>query len=241
MSNEKQPKKKGFFVSLGLVKDTENENTAETNEGTVKNAQTSTEAPAVNTVKNTTTILTAPVIPSGGAFNQDMYQHIMKSLEESNKPGIDYWEFLVTKKQMDAQPGMTEQMKYASAFIGMKSASGNQLTKESLLKDADFYIGVVDKEVQEFSQEISSSRAEKVDALIAEAKEKDAKVEEKIQLINKLNEEIAQLRNESSGLQNEAQNNSVKFENALKNFTTTAEVIKKQINDDKANITQYIQ
>ena len=234
MSNSEKPKKKSGFLSF-FINQEESETTVESKE---TNTSTLVSQPVQNQVQNE---LTSQVIPLQGVFNQGMYEHLRKTLAENNMPGIDYWEFQEAKNDMNGQVGMTDQLKYASAFIGMKSASGNKLTKDALLQAADFYIGIVDKEVQEFKAESAASRSQKVDALMEDAKQKENSINEKIQLINKLNEEIAKLRTEASTLQNEAQNNAVKIDNAINSFVTTAEAVKKQINDDKTNINAYIQ
>jgi uncharacterized protein YoxC len=239
MSNSEKSKKKGGFLSIFINQD-ETETTVESNDSNTSNTSTPTPNTQVNSMPVSNGLVNQ-TIPLQGVFNQGMYEHLRKTLAENNMPGIDYWEFQEAKNDMNGQTGMTEQSKYVSAFIALKAASGSKITKDSLLQAADFYIGIVDKEVQEFKEESAASRGQKVDALMEDSKQKEASINEKIQLINKLNEEIAKLRTEVSTLQNEAQNNAIKIDNAINSFVTTAEAVKKQINDDKMNINAFIQ
>jgi uncharacterized protein YoxC len=239
MSNSEKSKKKGGFLSIFINQD-ETETTVESNDSNTSNTSTPTPNTQVNSMPVSNGLVNQ-TIPLQGVFNQGMYEHLRKTLAENNMPGIDYWEFQEAKNDMNGQTGMTEQSKYVSAFIALKAASGSKITKDSLLQAADFYIGIVDKEVQEFKEESAASRGQKVDALMEDSKQKEVSINEKIQLINKLNEEIAKLRTEVSTLQNEAQNNAIKIDNAINSFVTTAEAVKKQINDDKMNINAFIQ
>lgn len=240
MSNSDKPKKKGGILSFFINQD-EVETNVESKDSSSSNTSNVVNPSAqVNNVPVSNGLMNQ-VIPLQGVFNQGMYEHLRKTLAENNMPGIDYWEFQEAKNDMNGQTNMTEQSKYVSAFIALKAASGSKITKDSLLQAADFYIGIVDKEVQEFKEESAASRNQKVDALMEESKQKETSINEKIQLINKLNEEIAKLRTEVSALQNEAQNNAVKIDNAINSFVTTAEAVKKQINDDKMNINAFIQ
>src|SRR5882672_2255884 len=89
--------------------------------------------------------------PTDNEFIDKFRKQFAAILEDENKrnfPGNDYYEFVVMKNAMNSIP--QEQIRYQAAFAGW-STGGNQ-TRETLLKTAHIYLGLVQKEIDDFGQ-----------------------------------------------------------------------------------------
>lgn len=181
------------------------------------------------------------VIPNvNGVFDQKIYDSFLKVIEKNNIEGIDYYEFSKAKKANDSIPGFTDQMKFQSAFHTLR-ANYPTLTKQILNETANFYIEKLDEEEKSFNEEMQSEIASQITTRLNQAKGKQDEIAEKNEQIQKLQAEMTQLNGEIGALNVEAQNTQLNIDNTAKNFKVSLEVLKGQINQDKANIQQFIQ
>ena len=176
---------------------------------------------------------------ANGIFDQKFYNHFLEIIEENNIEGVDYFEFSKAKKAMDGIPGMAEAVKYQSAFASLSANS--KITKEHLLKTADFYIEKLDVDAKEFENERDSEIKNQVQSRIDQAKTKEGQIASKQEEIAKLQAEINNLQVEIGQLNVEAQQYQFNIDATAKNFKTTLEAVKAQINSDKQNIQNFIQ
>jgi cell division protein FtsB len=121
----------------------------------------------------------------------DARARIAKVLADSNLPGTDYYEFVITKNAMSSIP--VENERYTVAYAGL-SAMG--LTKETLNTSAEYYIKTIDNELStfldQFGKVYKTEVLDKKDAIAAKQKQMVHLSEQ----INKLNDEIKKINDE---------------------------------------------
>jgi len=176
---------------------------------------------------------------SVGVIDQELYGHLLSVIEDKDLEGVDYLEFVRTKKNMDSIQGMNEQTKYQSAYAGISANS--DVTKAKLLDTADFYIGILDEEAVKFNETVETmvdnevvARQNKINALKEENSEKVKMIEQLTADINGNNDTIAHTEGEIT-------ENNAKIQNTSMNFQATITQVKNQIEGDKQKIGLYIQ
>lgn len=180
------------------------------------------------------------VVNANGVFDQKFYDNFLKVIEENNIEGVDYFEFSRAKKANDSLPGMTDALKFQMAYNTLKANFPN-LTKERLLETANFYISKLDNEASDFQKEMEREIKNKVTSRLDAAKAKQDEIVKKQEQIAQLQAEIGQAQAEIASLNSEAQQNQNKIEITAKNFQVSLDVLKAQIEQDKASITNFIQ
>lgn len=179
---------------------------------------------------------------ANGVFDEKFYNSFLKVIEANNIDGIDYFEFARAKKANDSIPGFTEPMKYQTAFNTLKTLSSTpEVTKDHLIKTADFYLEKLNHEETEFVKEMKHEVEVQVDSRLNKAKAKQEEIVKKQEEINKLQIEMGTLQGEIGTLNVEAQQIQIQIDSTAKNFKVSLEVLKGQINTDKQNINNYIQ
>jgi len=188
---------------------------------------------------NTNTQVNLSIPNTNGVFDQKFYSSFLQLIEDNNIEGVDYLEFSKAKKAMDGIPGMAEAVKYQSAFASLKANS--PITKEHLLKTADFYIEKLDVEAKEFENEMGKEVTAQVHSRMEHSKTKEGQIASKQEQITKLQAEINTLQTEIGQSNVEAQQYQFNIDATAKNFKVTLEAVKAQINSDKQNIQNFIQ
>ena len=245
MENKNQETKKtGWFSKLGetigsAIFETDASKTEETTSIPSTENTTSTSKFAYSDVSNSN-VPAGMIIPNqNGVYDEKFYNSFLKIIEDNNIDGIDYYEFSKAKKANDGIPGFTEQMKYQAAYSSLKANSN--LTKDTLLQTADFYIGKLNDEETSFNTEMQHEIDSEVGSRLKEATAKQDEIVAKQEQIVKLQSEMSALQGEIGSLNNEAQQIQAKIESTARNFKVSLEILKGQINLDKQNITTFIQ
>ena len=158
----------------------------------------------------------------------DARNQLAKALADSNQPGTDYYEFVITKNAMSSIP--VEEERYKVAFAGL-SATG--LTKEGINKTGQFYKSVIATELKnfqdQFGQVFRSEVLDKKDAI-------DSKQKQMVQLseqINRLNDEIKKMKDD-------VQRNETSFLMKKNSFEQAAAESQNNIQNELDKINQYI-
>lgn len=185
------------FKSL-FIKDTESEEEVEKME---EQAETSTfpEKVEVPNYENTPVIKTPPPVsqtpinPSNGTMNEEVLNQVIemyaKGFDSLNKSGYDFFEFF---KSITAVSEQTPQV-YTMAFQ-MGKTMAPQVTKQSLLADADYYISEINGVHQKFQAQGEKKKEQIKGTVLAQ---KEALQKE----IAQLQTQIAQLKAQISDLE----------------------------------------
>ena len=162
----------------------------------------------------------------------EMEARLKKVLEAENKknyPGADYYEFVLALDNMKDVP--VESTKYTSAFNVLAATQG--LTKDHLVKTAQQYMAVIDRELGEFNAGFDKANKEQVDDKQALIESKTLKMQELSLQISALNEEIKQLSQELV-------DNKNKLSSTKNSFIAVAGAQKERINAELNKIGTYI-
>lgn len=173
---------------------------------------------------------------NGDPIDSKSASSLLKALKTNNLDGFDYLEF---KQSLRALLHMNMDIGTAlkSAFA---TASTMGVTKEKLVKSADFYRGILSKEKQQFDSALQRQIQQKV----VSKKEETESFKEKIGLHEK---KIEQLKKEMEAMQQQIDNadqiiqeEKSKLEAINTNFESTFNSIVAQIDQDVKNINNFI-
>lgn len=247
-NNDATAPKKGWFSKLaeGASKALfEEDNSVATDESkktnnSVSNSESTTPSKfSYSDVNQSSGIPASMVIPNAsGMFDQKFYDSFLQVIENNNVEGIDYFEFSKALQALSAS-GLAEPMRYQAAFSSLKANSN--LTKDTLIKTADFYLDKLTQEETEFNAEMEHEVEVQVSSRMNQAKDKQDEIAAKQQEILKLQADMNTLQGEIGALNMEAQQIQGKIESTAKNFKVSLDVLRGQINLDKQNINTFIQ
>jgi uncharacterized small protein (DUF1192 family) len=154
---------------------------------------------------------------------------VMEAENKKNFPGADYYEFQLALENMKEVP--VESAKYSSAFNVLSATQG--LTKDHLVQTAQQYIGVIDREVGEFTAGFDKENKEQVD-------DKKSLIEDKTRQMQELSEQIVALNDEIKRLSQELVDNKNRLSSMKNSFLTVAQAQKDKINTELTKIGTYI-
>ncbi len=232
-------KKKGFWDKVKSIALEEETNTEESSSSSQNAPQTSVGEPQASKFVYSN-VATNQIMPSfnKGQFDEKLFAGFVAHMEEKNLEGVDYLEFSKAKKGLDNIAGMSDPLKYQSAFASLKANSS--ITKERLLETADFYIKELDSQKSEFEEEMRREIEHEVTQRHKEVENKNAEIISKQEQIAKIQSQINELQTGIGELNQSAAIAEQNIKATENNFNVTLEVVKAQIMLDKENIKNYI-
>jgi len=174
-------------------------------------------------------------MPMGG-FNQEIYDKIMTVLDKNNIDGFDYYEFKQSIANSSAMP-LPEPDKFRTIFA-MAQPFG--VSKDKLLSSIDFYLSKLDEHKAGFQGYIQSLRDQEVVAREQKQALNQQQIQQKSDMIRQLTDEINLLTQDNATLATEVYTQTSQINAKEQSFSTTFEVVVKQLNDDKGKIDTYI-
>jgi vacuolar-type H+-ATPase subunit I/STV1 len=206
----------GIFNKLGKLVFTEeyiNEKLPETN--------TKVE-PTINNTVVTTSTHNSTTSTYQGTPQQAMLDKVYTLVESINKPGIDFLELWNAAEAM----GGVNETNVANAFVALKIASGNTLTKSVIINTGESYC-------VELKNALDSDVNEKV-------KTKNKIAEQKNANRNSLSNEITELNNKIVELQNNLKEKNQKLQNIDADFDPKLKEIDEKIASGKIAVETVI-
>ncbi|MDH7447727.1 hypothetical protein [Aquimarina sp. 2201CG14-23] len=219
--------------SLFIVDDSEEENKKpeESKENTDvssdKKPDASTPPPIPNTSVNTS---------SEGVLDTKIVEKLLQAIEKNNLDGFDYLEYKKSLKALEKMP-MDEATKYRSAFA---TAATMGVTLEKLLKTTNFYIGVLDKENEQFLGAFKSQFDNKVSGREREIAQFESIIKEKSEQIKKLTEEIAKHQQQIGDLKAKVEESNSKINKTQNDFKVSYDHLKSQFTEDIVKMQKYL-
>ncbi|HQW11735.1 MAG TPA: hypothetical protein PK076_03155 [Saprospiraceae bacterium] len=161
---------------------------------------------------------------------------LVQALYKNNLPEFDYLEF---KQSMMALINMPMEQ-----TLAMKSAytTGNTvgLTKENLLKSADFYKNILQQEKIQFDAALKNQTTSRIEGRKKEQTKLLSQIERNKELIRKLQEEMQQDQIQIDKITSEIDENINKIEQSRYKFEHTFSAILVQINQDIEDINKNL-
>jgi len=163
-------------------------------------------------------------------------EFLMKALEKSNQDGFDYIEFKQSYNALTLLP-MDKALAMKSAYT---TGSTMGLTKETLLKSADFYKQIIQKEKVQFDSALRNQKEQKIDGRKAEQQKLQSQIDRNKDLISKLQAEINDYQKSIDGVDSEIAESIAKIEDSRYKFEHTFAEIIAEFNKDMELINQNI-
>lgn len=175
----------------------------------------------VKPTSNTTT--TNPSIPTySGTPQKEMLDKVHSLVEAINKPGIDFFELWNAAEAM----GGINESSVSNAFVALKIASGNTLSKEVIINTGESYCA-----------ELKSALDTDINSKIAT---KNKITEQKNLNRNSLSSEITELNNKIVELQNTLKEKNQKLQNIDADFDPKLKEIDDKISNGKIAVDAVI-
>jgi hypothetical protein len=200
--------------------------TPETDQVEASSAQSPSSAQGVSKVST----------PTSAAPVNDLTDLLLRAIESNNQEGFDYIEFKNSLKSLE-KVIPDESTRYKSAFEMGKTMG---LTKESLIKYAGFYAGILDAEKKKFGDAVQNQRTSKIQERSAQLKSIEATIAEKTKMIDQLNKEIAQANEQLKVVKAEIDESASKIDQRNAQFQASFSLVYNQIANDLEKIKLYI-
>jgi len=208
--------------SLFIV--TDETNKTETTDNTT-NQQTTNDSTSQQVVTNTTV----------GQADNSIIETLFKAMSENNVQGFDYFEY---KQSLKTLLGMLDEpTAFKSAYA---TAATMGLTKQKLIDSANFYIKVLDKEKEKFTQAVDAQVAANIKGKESEIEQAKNQINEKSEMIRKLTDEISALQQKMNEIQSHIIQATQKIQATSANFEASYQKIASDIKADVEKINQHI-
>jgi chromosome segregation ATPase len=177
-----------------------------------------------------------PVFGPHHGLDERSVEFLMKAIEKNNLPGFDYIEYKRSLRTLD-EMNLDEETAYKSAFA---TATTMGLTKDKLLKTADHYKVVLQKEKQQFEAAVNKQLAQKVKSKQNEVEKLKKQVSDYEAKITELKERIAKANQVIADAGAEIQAAEEKIRGTQENFEHTLQSLLNEIGKDVENIERYL-
>jgi len=174
--------------------------------------------------------------PEEGVFNKEIYDHLQGVLV-SSVPDKGLESFSAALDNLSAV-NIPDSAKFQTAFITLQTSQG--LTQESLLSAINSYISKLDSEKVTFQSAADSKRNSQVGSREQEKEANTSSIEVKSAQIQKLTEEIQELSARNKELDSEIITEGDNITSSVTNFIATADTLRQELEEDKANIEKYL-
>ena len=186
---------------------------------------------------------TPPPIPktrisqaSSGSVDVKIVEKLLQAIEKNNLEGFDYLEYKKSLQALAKMP-MDEATKYRSAFA---TASTMGVTLDKLLETIRFYLGVLEKENDEFVSTFKNHFATKISGKEQEMAQFENIIKEKSERIKQLTEEISKHQQQISDLKIKLDEDKGKINKTQNDFKISYEHLKSQFEEDVIKMQKYL-
>jgi len=183
----------------------------------------------VNTVKTDKSVFSPTPDTYNSAPDEKFVSILEKVIMDNNIPGLDYIEFKQAIEKMKNFP-IDESTKILTTYSIFETQG---CTKDVLINAIDFYIGLINKEQENFNLEMATSYKEKVAG-------KKSEIENSQKQIVDLNKKITELNTFIMTASLETQEEELKLKNADASFKQSAQKVISVLQSDKEKIITYI-
>ncbi|MCB0599763.1 MAG: hypothetical protein KDC28_00985 [Saprospiraceae bacterium] len=193
-------------------------------------------------VKSGTVIPDSDVSPradtsvAGGKVSDKFLNILLAAMDKQNLDGFDYLEYKQSLQSLD-QISMDEPTKYRSAFAMAQTMGANA---SNLVKTAQHYLQVLAEEEKKFEQALVNQRNLQITEKEQNLKSFNQSIADKTSQIQKLTEEINQIRKNMENMTGELQEAQFKLDSTKNDFLITYQSLVDHIRKDIENMNQYL-
>ncbi|MFK7798202.1 MAG: hypothetical protein AB8E82_12165 [Aureispira sp.] len=180
--------------------------------------------------------LEGEIIDKDGVVDDKIIDQLLQKVGEKNIEGFDYFEYKQSLQVLDKMP-MNEATKYRSAFA---TASTMGVTLQTLLESAEFYLGILDEQDENFKKEANKKRDKQVSQKESEATRLEKQIENYKEQIKRLKEKIDRNKTRIEELEREVKIDKVQLEKDRNNFLASFNFLRAQFADDIVKMKRYL-
>lgn len=178
----------------------------------------------------------AAAASTAGAVDVKIVEKLLQAIEKNNLDGFDYLEYKKALKALEKMP-MDEATKFRSAFA---TASTMGVTLDKLLETTKFYIGVLDKENDEFVNAFKNQFNDKVSGREREIAQFESIIKEKSAQIKALTDEITKHQTQIEDLKQKLEESNSKILKTQNDFKQSYDHLKAQFEGDIVKMQKYL-
>ncbi len=226
---------KGIFIEEDATKETPKVNSDNLKGDTMTPANIAT--PVYSAPENTSFRAAMPIdINSTEKPDEKFFDIFFRALEQSNLPGYDYFEFKQTLKQL-ANLNMDEATRYKSAYAMAQTMGASS---PILVNTALQYINILQNEKSKFSASADNQRKQQIDTRKSQAVDIDKSIQDKQSMIESLNKDIANLKQQRNNITAELETTEKKWSQTTSDFERAFNFVTAEIQTDITKIKNYI-
>ncbi len=173
---------------------------------------------------------------AGGKVSDKFLNILLAAMDKKNLDGFDYLEYKQSLQSLD-QISMDEPTKYRSAFAMAQTMGANA---SNLVKTAQHYLQVLAEEEKKFEQALINQRNLQITEKEQKLKTFNQSIADKTGQIQKLTEEINQIRKNMENMTGELQEAQFKLDTTKNDFLITYQSLVDHIRQDIENMNQYL-
>lgn len=188
----------------------------------------------VNAQSSTATVSQpAETIPSNASTTSQkpdlkFTELLFKAIDDHNQSGFDYLEYKNSIKSLE-KVIPDEAMRFQSAFAMAKTMGA---TKEGLVQSASTYLSVLENEDKKFKEALQNQKTKQIQSRAEQVSQIEKSIQEKQQLIDKLNQEIQAAKEQFAKTKAEIDESVVKIDLTNQQFVASYQLVYGQITGD---------
>ena len=203
---------------------------------TTKKATKNTPPPKKTPTETPSAPPTATNISTEGKVTKRFMDVLFKAMQDNNLDGFDYLEYKQSLMSLKKMP-MDEATRFQSAFAMAQTMGANP---DQLLKTAQHYIDVLDREEKKFEEALAAQRQKQIGSKKQAILKLEEEVKKQAEQIKKLTEAIETKQKKAQKLKEDISLASTKVEATKNDFIASFKSLVSQIQGDMENIKKYL-
>ncbi len=190
------------------------------------------------TIKSTTNKTTRKSTAVSPKETEKFVNILFKAIEDNNIEGYDYLEFVQSINNLKKQGISSEEEKLFNTAYAL--AKTMNVDKERLLKTADYYLNILNKEKTKFNEALVNSAKVKLKDKNDKLADLNKSLDDDKKALEALKKRIASTESKISKISKELSSSKQKVENIKSGFEDALKQITNKIVDDKNKINKYL-
>lgn len=171
-----------------------------------------------------------------GVVNKKFTEALLNALEKANQPGFDYLEFKKALQNLK-KLNMDDSTRFQSAYA---TAQSMNVTPTQLKDSAAHYLKVLATEQQNFDQALKGQQQRQIKDQQDQLPQLEAEVKKLEAQIKQLEEQIKKAKADQTRIRKSIERADVKLSNTKNDFMASYRTIADQIQQDVADMEQYL-
>jgi hypothetical protein len=192
------------------------------------------------TTANTANSNIVPQVENNSIIPPQFLEHFESLLKSTNFPGPDYYEFMITMKNME-KLSLSEKDKISASYAAhVATAPSDKAKPEFLVESALAYLNVLEKDKNDFEKNCEKKTDNEIGSLSKELSGLKAQNESFEKEILRLQMEISDNNKREKEIENEIEQKSEKINTAKNQYLNAHSLFSKKINQDILNIKTHL-